>query len=230
MRVSVVIPAYNEGAYIEECIASLKSQTIQPDEIIVVDNNSTDNTVKIAKDAGATVIYEKIQGISYARNTGFNAAQYEIIARCDGDSRLPTDWIEKIKKRFESDSTMVGLSGPGVVYDNLTIINNKPRIQSFLYFSATKAIQGYDTLFGSNMAILNKTWKIIKNETCMDNTKVHEDMDLAMHMHPYGSMLYDPTLIAHISSRRFKKNPLNALEYLNRWVTTFIYHSHHYNK
>ncbi len=226
MKVSVVIPTYNEGAYIEECIRTLQSQTVQADEIIVVDNNSTDNTVSIATAAGVHVLHEKQQGISWARNTGFNAAQFDIIARCDGDSRLPEDWIEKIKKHFATNSKLVGVSGPGAVYDHLVIINNKPRLQSLLYFFFTKQIQGYNTLFGSNMAIQKEAWEKISNATCMDNSIVHEDMDIAMHLHPYGEIIYDPTLIAYISSRRFKRNPLNAIEYLIRWITTFIYHSY----
>jgi len=49
MKVSVVVPAYNEEAYIGNCLESLTNQKVKPDEIIVVNNNSTDATVKIAK-------------------------------------------------------------------------------------------------------------------------------------------------------------------------------------
>lgn len=49
MRVSLVIPIYNEEKYIKKCLDSVKCQVEKPDEIIVVDNNSTDNTVNIAK-------------------------------------------------------------------------------------------------------------------------------------------------------------------------------------
>ena len=56
LTISVVIPAWNEEKYIEEALDLIAKQTIQPLEVIVVDNNSVDNTVAIAKRKGARVI------------------------------------------------------------------------------------------------------------------------------------------------------------------------------
>ena len=76
MKLSVIIPAFNEGKYIAHCIASIR-QAIQVNqarvnsyEIIVTDNNSTDDTAKRAHQAGAQVVFEPINQISRARNTG----------------------------------------------------------------------------------------------------------------------------------------------------------------
>ncbi|HEX8932548.1 MAG TPA: glycosyltransferase family A protein, partial [Patescibacteria group bacterium] len=100
MKISVIIPAYNEEKYIGACIESLLKQNRLPDEIIVVNNNSTDQTAAIASQYPVKVINEKEQGITPARNRGLNEAQYDIIARTDADTILPPDWIEKIKKHF----------------------------------------------------------------------------------------------------------------------------------
>ena len=64
MKVSVVIPVYNEKKRIKKCLDSLLSQSEKPDEIIVVDNNSTDSTVSIVrKYKGVNLVHEKKQGI-----------------------------------------------------------------------------------------------------------------------------------------------------------------------
>src|SRR5476651_2420897 len=101
-RVSVVIPVYNEGKYLAACLDSLMAQKVKADEIIIVDNNSTDDSVEIAKRYPVKVIHEKTQGITPARNSGFNETKYEIIARTDGDTILPVNWIKRIKKTFEN--------------------------------------------------------------------------------------------------------------------------------
>ncbi|MCX7955942.1 MAG: glycosyltransferase family 2 protein, partial [Patescibacteria group bacterium] len=82
MTISIIIPAYNEEKYIENALKSLVNQTEKPDEVIVVDNNCTDKTIKIAKKyqkkLPLKIIHETKQGIAYSRNTGFNKAKGEI--------------------------------------------------------------------------------------------------------------------------------------------------------
>ena len=75
---SVIIPAYNEGKWLPNTLNFLKKamEAVEANgEIIVVDNNSTDNTAKIAKENGARVIYEPVNQISRARNAGAKIAK-----------------------------------------------------------------------------------------------------------------------------------------------------------
>src|SRR5258706_15392459 len=109
MKVSVVVPAYNEEKYIRACIESILNQEEKADEIIVINNNSTDKTVDILKQYPIKIVNETEQGMIQARNRGFNEAQYEIIARTDADTIVPPDWIAKIKKNFENEK-LVALS------------------------------------------------------------------------------------------------------------------------
>ncbi|MEZ5346338.1 MAG: glycosyltransferase family A protein [Pyrinomonadaceae bacterium] len=83
--VSVVIPAYNSRRYIGEAIESVLRQTLPVSEIIVVDNNCTDGTQLIAKELGAKLVYQQIQGASAARNRGIEAARGPWIAFLDAD-------------------------------------------------------------------------------------------------------------------------------------------------
>src|SRR5579871_2615827 len=111
MKVSVVIPAHNEEKTIGKTLESLCHQTISPDEIIVVDNACTDKTAQIAHSFGVRVVREEVQGITTARNRGFNEAKYDIIARTDADSVVSPTWVEQLKKNFEN-SRVVAVSGP----------------------------------------------------------------------------------------------------------------------
>ena len=101
MKVSVVIPAFNEEKYIGKCLKSVVNQIMPADEIIVVNNNCTDKTEVIAKKFGARIVKEKVQGMTPARNRGFNSVKYEIIARTDADTVVPKDWIKIIKNNFK---------------------------------------------------------------------------------------------------------------------------------
>ena len=94
MQLSIVIPAFNEERLIERCLqsvaASLAAQPpiVPASEIIVVDNNSTDNTAYLAQRAGARVVFEPINQIGRARNTGAAQATGEWLLFLDADSVL----------------------------------------------------------------------------------------------------------------------------------------------
>jgi glycosyltransferase involved in cell wall biosynthesis len=98
--VSVVIPAYNSGKYIGRCIDSVLAQTLEAEELIVVDDGSTDNTARIVADYGSRIIFiqQENSGASAARNTGVQRATSEWIAFLDADD----EWLsEKLSMQVE---------------------------------------------------------------------------------------------------------------------------------
>ena len=94
MHLSIIIPAFNEERLIERCLQSITSslaENFKPgftSEIIVVDNNSTDNTANLAKQAGAQVVFEPINQIGRARNAGAAEATGDWLLFVDADSML----------------------------------------------------------------------------------------------------------------------------------------------
>ena len=93
LKVSVVIPCFNE----EHGIAAvLKSMPEYVDQVVVVDNNSTDETGRIARELGAEVIFETRKGYGNAYKAGFPRATGDIIATADGDGTYPTHSIGDI--------------------------------------------------------------------------------------------------------------------------------------
>lgn len=222
MKISVVVPVYNEEKYIENCLNSLINQSEKPDEIIVVDNNCIDKTIFLTKQYPVKIIKEKKQGMIFARNRGFNEAKHEIIARCDADTILPINWIKKIKKNFNR-FPIDALTGPVTPYDLII----KTKDFAITYFEIMRFIQnGAETLVGPNMVITKKIWKKVKNKVCLNDNQVHEDIDLAIHIFKEGGKIKrDNSLIIKMSGRRIKNNPLSFfVEYPVRMVKTFQAH------
>jgi len=110
MRISVVVPAFNEESMLERCLLSLRSQTI-PCEIVVCDNNSTDRTYEIAMRLAHKVVRESRQGVAYAFNAGIRASGGGLIAFTGADCIAPRDWLEKSARAF-TDSGVVACYGP----------------------------------------------------------------------------------------------------------------------
>lgn len=223
MKISVVIPAYNEEDYIAPCLEALIHQTEKPDEIIVVDNNSSDRTVEIAKKYPVRILHCKKRGITPARNAGFNAAKYDLIARIDADTQVPKNWVKKIKKAFQQDPNLIAYSGPTVFVDKR--FNKFLAFPERVYLSSFKKIMGHDCLYGPNLVFKKMAWKKVKNEVCANDKIVHEDTDLAIHLGQLGlgKIIFDRTFKVKASERRWKK-VLPYIEYPYRYLRTVQHH------
>ncbi|HXS15351.1 MAG TPA: glycosyltransferase family 2 protein [Candidatus Saccharimonadales bacterium] len=119
MKISVVIPAYNEEDYIGPTLESLINKAGSDIyEIIVVDNASTDNTAKVAKSfKGVKVVREDRKGLTRARQAGLMAATGDLVAYIDADTQIKDRWFHHVKKEFEKNKRLVCLSAPYSVYD-----------------------------------------------------------------------------------------------------------------
>jgi glycosyltransferase involved in cell wall biosynthesis len=206
MRISVVIPAYNEGARIKNCLDSLLKQLRIPDEIIVVNNNSTDNTADIVGTyKNVTLITEKEQGIIPARNAGFDLASGDVIARCDADTILPDNFIKNIEEDFLKDSSVVAVSMPVTFYDMPVV--NRMKFLYYPYMFIPRLLIGHYSLVGPGMAVKKSAWKKIRKELCTDPTQVHEDVDVSMHIKKHGEIYHDRNILVMASGRRAMYKP-----------------------
>lgn len=222
MKVSVVIPAYNEEKFIKKALKSVTNQLVDADEIIVVNNNSSDKTVEITRSFSVRIIDEKKQGMISARNTGFDNAKYDIIARIDADVQVPPDWIQRIKRNFEKKK-IDALTGPLLLSD-LKLVS-KSILPSHIYLESLRAIsKGNRYLMGPQMSLTNDIWQKVRDIVSLDDKKVHEDLDLSLKITKVGGIIgYDRKLIVKGSARRMKKHPKSFfLEYPVRVVKTFI--------
>lgn len=194
---------------------------MKPDQVIVVDNNSTDNTVKIASSYPfVSVVSEKKQGIVHARNAGFNANKCDIIGRIDADSRLHKDWVSTVKSFFNENSETAAITGNCYFYD-FPLKRFTQRLHHFAYYTLQGVIAGTPILWGSNMAVRSSAWEETKNQ-CLTSMNVHEDIDLSLHLKENNFEIARlPSLVAEVSLRRGNLGPLSIIRYLLPWPKTY---------
>jgi len=97
LRITVIIPCLNEEQGIEKVMRRMPEFV---DEVIVVDNNSTDRTAAVAESLGARVIREHVRGYGRAYKKGFSVATGDVIITLDGDHSYPPDAISYLLEAF----------------------------------------------------------------------------------------------------------------------------------
>lgn len=200
--VSVVIPCLNDAVALEACLSSLARQSLPPFETVVVDNNSTDSSAAVARRYGARVVREPAPGIPAAAGTGYDAADGEIIARCDADCVLPADWVQRIAETFAADPSLGALSGPGAFYGFPRPVG---AVLSVLYlgsyYLAMGLALGHLPLFGSNLALRTSVWQQIRPAVHRDDPEMHDDVCLSLHLGQRYACRFERTLVVGMAPR-----------------------------
>jgi glycosyltransferase involved in cell wall biosynthesis len=127
MKISVVVPAFNEERLLPEALAHIKQSFIEFDkrgwqtELIVCDNNSTDRTAEIAREAGAGVVFEPLNQISRARNAGAACATGDWLVFVDADSFPSPDLFADVAAAIEGGVCLGGGSTVRLESDRLDV-------------------------------------------------------------------------------------------------------------
>lgn len=203
--VSVVIPVRNDALLLERCLHALAQQTRRADEVIVVDNGSSDATVAVAESFGARVISEPVPGIPRASSAGYDAATGDIIARLDADSRPGSDWIERIERTFRDREDVDFVTGDPRFYGSTPWVH---WVGEHLYiggmYTVLTPLLGHAPLFGSNMAMRSAAWRSLSGEVHREESNIHDDFDLSFHVRPEMTVLRDRSLVVEVSARPFQ--------------------------
>jgi len=225
LRVSIVIPAYNEERHLEACLTSIAAQSKAPFEVIVVDNNSTDRTVEIARSFSfVRVVHERKQGIVHARNAGFDAAKGDIIGRIDGDTQLPQNWVARITTFYSEGHADEAWCGAGYLY-NVRMARFISKLHSFFIGKFNLYLTGHYCLWGSNMALTARQWRAVRSEVCY-RKDIHEDVDLSLHLNEAGyEVAYDPDTVVIAELKRFQSGREKLWEYLEWWPRSLRVHN-----
>lgn len=225
LTLSIVIPAYNEERYIKQCLDAIAAQTVAPDEVIVVDNNSTDATADIAKRYDfVKLLHESKQGIAYARDRGFDAAASDLIGRIDADTRLPEDWTKQVKNFYaDSSHAHAAVTGDCRFY-NLHTGGLTAWFYTLLVFKINRLLIGYYFPWGSSSAFPAELWHTVRNET-HDRPDIHEDLDLGIHFARHGFKThYTKHLRVGAAAKRVITMRGELWGWLLRWPRTFRIH------
>ena len=238
MRLSFVVPAYNEELYLAECLESILTEISRhslPDEIapefevIVVNNASTDRTRDVAMGYPAVrVIDEPRKGLPAARQAGFNASSGALVANVDADSRLPSGWIDKVLATFHAEPDVVALSGPVLYYDLLP--HQRVLVQVF-YLTAfvTYALNRWVLRVGSMVQGGNFVTRRASLEAIggfdLSISFYGEDTDIARRLNDVGKVRFSLDLKMFSSARRLKQEGLLTMAgrySINYLWTTFL--------
>jgi glycosyltransferase involved in cell wall biosynthesis len=118
MTIATIVCAYNESRLLPACLFSLLAQTRPPDELLVVNNASTDGTAAVARVIPRVrIVDEPRKGLVRAREAGRRAATADVLSYIDADCRVPLQWLERVERRFQRRSGLVGVTGPYRFYD-----------------------------------------------------------------------------------------------------------------
>jgi len=210
--ISVVIPALNDAEMLEQCLEALAVQTLQPDEIVVVDNASTDDTAEVAARYGCRVIFEPVRGIPSATARGLDEAKMEILARLDADSVPEPDWLERVHKHFDGHPEVAAVTGTGVFYGSKDWVHwagEKFYLGGYFWFFTW--LLGHPPIFGSNCAIRRSTWQRIEDTYLRHEPKIHDDLHLSFRIAPDMEVVYDENLKVAVSAR-----PITSLRRISR--------------
>jgi glycosyltransferase involved in cell wall biosynthesis len=227
-KVSIVIPAYNEEKFLSECLESLKNQDYKGEyEIIVVDNCSTDNTVKIAERNGVKVILCQKKGVIYARQAGADEASGDIIAQADADTVYPKDWLTRIIKHFSLHPEAVAVGGGFVYKKTSPPINSSFAKLEHLYivFINMLAITFLGRPFlvsGANFAFYREMF--IKIKGYKEKSLFPDQYGISSWLATTGKIVYDRKLNVMTSPRRPQMPyPLLFRHVITKCINVFRY-------
>ncbi|MEI6843567.1 MAG: glycosyltransferase family A protein [bacterium] len=211
MKVSILIPAYNEEKYIGRCLESIQKNCSNVFEVIVVNNASTDNTKSIVesfaeKSPFIRVVDEPKKGLPFARNRGLAEATGDIVAYMDSDCIVPPQWYERIIKEFESRENLVSLSGPYRYYDLPLFWNLLAQIGWWVSAPIAHFVVGYTVLLG-NVAVRKNI--LVEAGGLNENVMFYgDDTDLARRLSVFGKVDFKMSFFILSSSRRLRKEGL----------------------
>lgn len=204
--ISVVVPCLNDADLLRRCLDSLAAQDTPADEIIVVDNGSTDDSVEVATRAGARVIHEPRRGITWATHAGFDAATGDILARTDADACAAADYLTRLHAAWDAADRSPGRRVVGVTGTaRFEIPGWRGDLASAAYLTAYRrsvgAALGHHPLFGTNYSVRADWWREIR--PCLDSadTFSHEDMQMSFEVRPDETVWFQPDLTLDMDAR-----------------------------
>jgi GT2 family glycosyltransferase len=195
-KISVYIPAYNVSEFLSPSIEGLLAQTLPPDEILVIDDGSQDNSAEIASCyKNVTLIRHTVnKGLAAARNTAMQSAKNELVASIDADCVAHPDWLSELVKNIGA-SKLAGVGGK-LIEGVQNSLADRWRAAHMPQEWGTSVIYNPRFLFGCNN--LFRKSAVLEVGGYDEKMRTNgEDADLSARLKQKGwDLLYDPAALA----------------------------------
>lgn len=231
LAISIIVCAHNEAAFLAPCLHSLLAQTRVPDEILVINNASTDQTRAVAAAiAGVRVIDEPRKGLVVARERGRREAVGELLVYVDADCRAPLTWLERVERRFTAQPALLALSAGYRFYDWDRWGRLLIRLYDVSLAPATHVLVKYIlrigvVFYGGNFAVRRQALEAIGG---FDTTiEFHgEDTNLGRRLFRVGQVALCLDTYLYTSARRYNAMGKGAVFrlYVRNFVSEILHH------
>jgi glycosyltransferase involved in cell wall biosynthesis len=210
IRISVVIPAYNAERFLPRCLKSVFTQTLKPEEVIVVDDGSTDQTAAIAASLGATVFSQTNSGVSVARNLGIRNASGDWIALLDADDLWAPEKLERQAACIRSETVLVYTGAR--IFDDQGIHSEQLAVVPAV---ARKMLRHYNPILTSSALLKREAF--VKIGGFRNGLDTCEDWELWFRMQSQGQFeaVSDPLTYYYVYPHSLSTNPENMLHTAN---------------
>lgn len=217
--ISVIVPAYNEEAFLDKCLSSLQKQDLNPKEfeVIVIDNASTDKTAVIAKKYPFKLVAESRRSVVIARQRGVEVSRGKIIASADADTVYPKHWLSRIKYDFESNPKLVCVVGWLYYNKTGTFFNISNGFSQQINLLLSKFTGKFHLAFASNMAFKRTAIEAIGGYPS-HLPELGDQQYLLYQFFQLGKVIVDKKLSCRTSARRITHSA---------WKDIFIYNGWH---
>ena len=214
LNIALVVPCLNDAELLARCLASFRSQTRPLNQIIVVDNGSTDSSAAVAASFGARVVSEPRRGITWAARAGYDAAfahGADLIVRTDADAWAGPTFVEELVAQFaslldassEHTACPVGITG-GAAFDLPVGGALLARLYLGAYRASVGSALGHPPFFGTNCAFFARWWGEVRSTVDSADTFVHDDIQLSFAVRPHETVLYSPRPSVRMDSRALR--------------------------
>jgi glycosyltransferase involved in cell wall biosynthesis len=231
LSISVIVCAHNEERVLAACLHSLLAQTRTPDEILVVNNASTDGTHAVAALVpGVRIVDEPRKGLVVARERGRREASGDLLVYIDADCRAPLEWLARVEAQFNRRPELLALSGNYRFYDwdwwGRTLI----RAYDLTLGPATHLLVKYVlrlgvVFYGGNFAVR----QAVLDEIGGFDTSIEfhgEDTNLGRRLFARGPVALRYDCFVYTSARRYTAMGKGAVFrlYVRNFVSELLYH------
>ncbi len=204
VRISIIIPTYNESKYIGRTLAAIKKQRNRDIEVILADSASTDGTVEVAKAKykSVRVCITKGRGISKACNRSAMKARGEVIVFVEADTSISSGLLTAYDRAFK-DPDVVAATGPIRPLEKTSLLNRIGFAIVSVYLTKLSIMMGRPTAIGSNFAVRKSAFRRVHgfNESMV----TYQDWDMVRRLGKTGRVVFVDGAVAHTSIRRVRR-------------------------